>query len=175
MNKYSLIKSRPKKLFRLDSQLWMGFIALITVMYIVVQVIFIIMESSVESSTMDYLERKDELDKKIYVLEENIKLVKSQEELGGQVHDRNAIVADSVSSLFALVPDSIYLNETEIYKNKLVLKGYTPSKEIYNYLLLPPLKSIFTETKTWFFPMDNGWYRFVSESHSEKESIYEKD
>ncbi len=175
MNRYSFIKPREKKLFRLDSQIWVLFLFLVSSLYIVVQIIFVIMKGYIEASTIDYIERKNELDQKIYVLEENIKLIKAQEELHGKIIDRNKIVADSVSSLFELVPDSIYLTETVIHKDKLILKGFTPSKEVYNYMLLPPLKSIFSKTKTGFFPRENGWYSFVSESSSEKESIYEKN
>jgi hypothetical protein len=173
--KYSLVQPRIKKVIRLDSQLWVGFTLLLVAIFFLMTTIFAIMKTTVDYSTDSYNEERAVIEKQIVKIEESIKLVKSQKELGNKVYDRNKIVADSVSGLFDLIPDSIYLNEVVIDENSLILKGYTPSKEIYNYLLLPPLKSIFTITKTSFFPMDNGWFRFKSENESEKESIYDKD
>ncbi len=173
--KYSYIKPREKKVIRLDTQLWFGFMSMLLGIFFLVQTSFAIIQTAVDFSTESYNEERTDLEKKIARIEENIKFAKSQKELGLKVAERNKIVAESVKNLFELVPDSIYLNEAEITKNKLVLRGYTPSKEIYNYLLLPPLKSIFTTTKTSFFPMDNGWFRFISINESEKESIYDKN
>jgi uncharacterized ferritin-like protein (DUF455 family) len=56
----------------------------------------------------------------------------------------------------------------------MVLYGYTPNKEVYNTLLLPPLKSIFNDTSVAFYPVGNGWYRFVSKNRSKEDFIYEK-
>lgn len=174
MNKYSLINPREKKVLRQDSKLWAVFVILLFGLYFLIYSVFVIMVTAVDYQTDSYNEERVLLEKKIKRVELNIDFVKSQEELSGKARDRNKIVADSVASILELIPDSIYLNEAVIEKNKLTIRGYTPSKEIYNYLLLPPLKSIFKETKTSFFPMDNGWFRFVSVNESEKESIYEK-
>ncbi|MCV6607238.1 MAG: hypothetical protein OIF32_03415 [Campylobacterales bacterium] len=175
MLKYSLIRPRYKRLVRLDTQLWIGFTTLIFGVFFLMQTGFAIMQAAVDYSTKNYEEERIEIEKQIQRVELNIEFIKSQKELGEKVGDRNKIVSESIVGLFDLVPDSIYLNEAVIEKDKLILRGYTPSKEIYNYLLLPPLKSIFTTTKTSFFPMDNGWFRFMSVNESEKESIYEKE
>jgi len=90
------------------------------------------------------------------------------------VIDTNIIIKDSIKNLFALIPDSIHLVKAEIGKKTLKLFGYTPSKEIYNNLLLPPLKSIFTKSTVVFYPIGSGWYKFVSTNTSQEEFVYDR-
>ncbi len=78
---------------------------------------------------------------------------------------KNSLLKQSIKNLLDLIPDPITLSSCEFDKNRLVLYGITPSKDIYNILMLPPLESIFNETKTYFYQMPNGWYRFKSENY----------
>jgi hypothetical protein len=71
---------------------------------------------------------------------------------------------DSIKNLLDLIPDPITLSSISFDKNRLIIYGITPTKEIYNMLMLPPLESIFTETNTSFYQLPNGWYRFKSEN-----------
>ena len=74
----------------------------------------------------------------------------------------NTLLKESIQNLFDLVPDQITLTKVTLDRNGLVLYGVTPSKEVYNYLLLAPLKSVFQRNVTTFYPLKNGWWRFVS-------------
>ena len=70
-----------------------------------------------------------------------------------------------IKNLLDLIPDPITLTSISFDKNKLIIYGITPTKDIYNMLMLPPLESIFTKTKTYFYQMNNGWYKFKSENY----------
>lgn len=74
----------------------------------------------------------------------------------------NINLKKSIKNLFDLVPDSIVLNEVLMEQKSLLIKGITPTKEIYNNLLQTPLQSIFETTKTNFIQLKSGWYNFVS-------------
>ena len=114
------------------------------------------------------------LEKEIKKIENSIIFINKESTLGNHVVDTNIIIKDSIKNLFALIPDSIHLVKAEIGKKTLKLFGYTPSKEMYNNLLLPPLKSIFTKSKVVFFPVGNGWYKFVSTNTSQEEFVYDR-
>ena len=49
---------------------------------------------------------------------------------------------------------------------KLTIKGITPSRELYSFLMQAPLRSIFNTSKVDFFPLQNGWFNFTSISES---------
>ena len=78
---------------------------------------------------------------------------------------------ESIKNLFDLVPDRIVLSEADLKERSLVLYGITPNKEVYEFLLQAPLRSIFHRTYSSFYPMENGWYRFVSTNFLEDEEV----
>ncbi len=78
------------------------------------------------------------------------------------ISTNNTLLKESIENLFDLVPDQITLTKAVLDRNGLVLYGVTPSKDVYNYLLLAPLKSVFQRNVTTFYPLENGWWRFVS-------------
>jgi hypothetical protein len=53
----------------------------------------------------------------------------------------------------------------------LILYGETPTKDIYEFMLQAPLRSIFHHTYTSFYPTQNGWYNFVSTNYLEEENL----
>ncbi|PAF53387.1 hypothetical protein BKH42_06090 [Helicobacter sp. 13S00482-2] len=84
----------------------------------------------------------------------------------------NVMIRDAVINLFNIIPDQITISYIEIGNDSLRLKGLTPSKEVFNFLLQDPLKAIFGKSSVTFFPLSSGWYNFVSLSKS-KTSIIE--
>ncbi len=78
------------------------------------------------------------------------------------ISSENTLLKESIQNLFDLVPNQITLTKAELDKKGLVLYGVTPSRDVYNYLLLAPLKSVFQRNVTTFYPLQNGWWRFVS-------------
>lgn len=129
---------------------------------------------SQEEKKQLFNDKRAMLEKKIATMENSIAFIHEQEHLGSTIKSNNVILKDSLSNLFALIPDQIHLTRAIVDKNYMELYGYTPSKAIYNDLLMPPLKSIFNETTVVFYPLGNGWYRFVSKNRSKEDFLYEK-
>lgn len=173
--RYSLTHARPKRLLQGDTKLWWLFTASVVVLFLLLKVAFVVHNAASGSNMKTFLEQADAYEAKENVVLKEIAFVKTQEELGKMVKSRNRVLSDSIANLFDLVPEQIYLSGATITSHSLELRGYTPSKEVYEFLLGPPLKSIFTTTETYFYPLENGGYRFVSVNTSKEEIVYEKD
>ena len=78
------------------------------------------------------------------------------------VYASNIVLRDSIKNLFELIPDQITLTRVLMQSDSLILYGKTPSREMYNFLLSSPLRSIFHESSTVFYLNNDGWYSFVS-------------
>ena len=95
-------------------------------------------------------------------IQNEYKIIKMQQELHEDTQASNLVLKNSINNLFDLIPDQITLNKVFMEKNSLTLYGEAPSKNSYNMLLAPPLKSIFDESQVKFFLKKKGWYSFVS-------------
>ena len=74
-----------------------------------------------------------------------------------------------MANMFDLVPHRITLSEANLLEDGLILYGITPNKDVYNFMLQAPLRSIFHRTYSSFYPAENGWIRFVSTNYIDKE------
>jgi hypothetical protein len=88
-----------------------------------------------------------------------------------QIYTSNTVLKESIKNLFDLVPDRITLTQAKLDKNELILYGITPNKDVYEFMLHAPLRSIFHRTYSSFYPLDNGWYRFVSTNYLDEEEL----
>lgn len=80
------------------------------------------------------------------------------------IQEENTALISAIENLFGLIPDQITINTISLTEDELTIKGITPSKELYIFLLESPLRAIFTESKVDFFVLPSGWYNFVSVS-----------
>lgn len=80
------------------------------------------------------------------------------------IKKENSTLINAIENLFGLIPDQITLNTIILTDNTLTIKGITPSKELYFFLLESPLRAIFSETNADFFVLPSGWYNFISVS-----------
>lgn len=80
------------------------------------------------------------------------------------IQAENTALISALENLFGLIPDQITINSISLTDTDLTIKGITPSKELYIFLLESPLRAIFTESKVDFFVLPSGWYNFVSVS-----------
>jgi hypothetical protein len=85
------------------------------------------------------------------------------------------VLKDSIANLFDLVPERITLSRAELLQNGLILYGVTPNKDVYNFMLQAPLRSIFQKTYTSFYPSENGWLHFVSTNYINEDENEELD
>ena len=99
--------------------------------------------------------------------------MQKQEKLGIDVMNTNILIRDSLKNLFDLVPDQITLTKAIIDTQDITLYGITPSKDVYNFMLRPPLESIFNDSEVAFYALGNGWFRFVSKNRAKEGLIYE--
>jgi hypothetical protein len=167
---YSFTQARKKSFFQEDTKLWIIFLTAITFLFSAFS-LFIWLQSYNYTKDIDYY------NKEIKNFEQNIKSLTQkkafmieQKILYSEIELSNSMLKDSISNILDLVPDPITLNKIEIDKNSLEIFGITPTKEVYNILLLPPLKSIFSSTTTNFYLMYNGWYQFNSKNELKNEN-----
>ena len=162
---YSFIKPKAKPLLKEDTKLWLIFIGISTILYILFALFLTIKAYLYKKEINSFNEKVTNLQKEISKIDKDIKFIYKQKSLYEELMIKNSLMKDSVKNLLDLIPDPITLNSIFFDKNKLIIYGITPTKEIYNMLMLPPLESIFTNTKTYFYQMKNGWYKFKSENY----------
>lgn len=159
---YSLIRPQIKPFFSLFSKIWIYFIGIVFVLLLFLNFFLIIknysLKSSIEDAKISYLNTTKDIEK----VDEIIAELNKQTKEAGEIFASNTILKQSLNNLFDLVPDSITLNEIFMDKNTLIVKGITPSKDMYNMLLASPLHSIFTTSNTSFYQLENGWFNFIS-------------
>lgn len=106
-------------------------------------------------------------------MEEQIKIIESEAKIVEQVTTDNTVMKESIRNLFDLVPEDITLSRADLESKSLILYGTTPNKDTYEYMLHAPLRSIFHRTYTSFYPIENGWYQFVSSNYLDDENAEE--
>lgn len=99
---------------------------------------------------------------------ENMRQMRYEIELEALNKTYNDDVNIALSKLFEIIPDQITINYIQLEENSLILKGITPTRETYAFLLGTPLKSTFSKSRADFFALPNGWYNFTSISTVEK-------
>ena len=117
----------------------------------------------------NYETQRVELHNEIKSMNVQIEKIQLQEYQAEEVYTSNIVLKESIKNLFDLVPDRITLSKADMDKNSLILHGITPNKEIYEFMLHAPLRSIFHRTYSNFYPLRNGWYRFVSSNYLDVE------
>ena len=126
-------------------------------------------EYKFESDLEEIAKKKEYYANSIDSMKTSLKEIEKEASFAGKIHTTNSVLKDSIANLFDLVPDRIVLSKAQIKKNGLILYGITPNKEIYEYMLEAPLRSIFANTHTSFYQLDNGWLHFVSTNYLENE------
>jgi len=159
---YSFTKPIKKPYFKEDTKLWLVFIFISSFLYVSFA-LFLLIKSYFYSKTINELSKEEiTLKEKIINLQKEKENILKQKELYENILVKNSVIKDSVKNLLDLVPDPITLQKFLFSQNKLIIYGITPTKDVYNLLMLPPLESIFQTTKTEFIQLPNGWYRFKS-------------
>jgi hypothetical protein len=111
------------------------------------------------------------LEENLQKMKDEIATIQKQKQFAQGIQTHNSVLKESISNLFDLVPQRITLSEAKLLKNGLILYGITPSKDVYNFMLHAPLRSIFHRTYSSFYPEKNGWLRFVSTNYSDPEEL----
>lgn len=160
--RYSFTRPKPKQFMDSDTKIILVFLT-VTILLTVGFVIFIMLKKgNFESDTLAMQKNIAKYRKENRIYKKEIKRIERLAQKFEAIQTKNTLLKESIQNLFDLVPDQITLTKAILNKNGLVLYGVTPSKDVYNYLLQAPLRSVFHRNDTTFYPIKNGWYRFVS-------------
>lgn len=165
---YSFIKPRVKRLVSPEFKLLFFFFS-ITIGMLFVSYSFLKVKTMMYESNMQELLTKGEtLKEDIVSMHEDIAFIKIQRRHAEGIYTENTVLKESIHNLFDLVPEKITLSQALLKEDELVLYGVTPSKEVYEFLLQAPLRSIFHRSYTSYYAMPNGWYSFVSKNYLDR-------
>ncbi len=167
---YSYIKPRKKTPLTKDVILIISFFSISFFMLFSTYGFLLYKDYRFKKDMQECSQKQKKLSASIENMEKSIKIIEEDANFAQKIYTTNGVLKDSIHNLFDLVPDHITLSKAQILKNGLILYGITPNKEVYEYMLEAPLKSIFTQTYTSFFQLENGWLRFVSTNYLDKNS-----
>ncbi len=159
---YSFTKPSKKSLFKDDTKLWIVFILISSILYMLFALFLFVKSYIYIKDIKQFSQQTVVLKEKIIHLKKQKNDILIQKTLYGNIMVKNSVIKDSVKNLLDLIPDPITLECFMFSKNKLIIYGITPTKDVYNLLMLPPLQSIFESTQSTFYQMPNGWYKFKS-------------
>ncbi|QCT95283.1 hypothetical protein FE773_08780 [Caminibacter mediatlanticus TB-2] len=169
MKVYSFIKPKKKPLFKEDTKLWLIFIIASLFLYIIFAIFLLFKAYLFNKDSKELITQIDSLKQKITQIKAQKEFIYKQKVIYENIITKNDLVKQEIKNLLDLIPDPITLEKFYIDNNKLIIYGITPTKDIYNLLMLPPLQSIFEKTQTYFYELPNGWYRFKSENFIKSE------
>ncbi|MDB2562405.1 hypothetical protein N9X61_02245 [Sulfurimonas sp.] len=167
--KYSYIKPRKKSLFTPEIQLLSVFFGITIFMLLSTYLFLVFKDYRFSQDRAEIIELREETSMEIDLIEKRILFIQEEKALSETVFTKNTVLKDSISNMFDLVPQRITLSEAKLLEDGLILYGITPNKDIYNFMLQAPLRSIFHRTYSSFYPAQNGWLRFVSTNYVDKE------
>lgn len=169
----SFIAPRKKRLISSELRLVLFFFT-VTIAMVVGTYVFLeykIYDFAHERQSVALKEKS--IQRSIEQMEEQIATIEREAKIVEEVTTGNTVMKESIRNLFDLVPEDITLSRAELEEKSLILYGTTPNKDTYEYMLHAPLRSIFNRTYTSFYPIENGWYRFVSSNYLDDETVEE--
>lgn len=169
--KNSYITPRNKSALTQEVQLLLTFF-MITIFMLFSTYLFLVYKNYIFTSEKATVAiEKAQLQESIESMKNKIEYIEKQKMLSERIYTKNTVLKDSISNLFDLVPSRITLSEAKLHEKGLILYGITPNKDVYNFMLQAPLRSIFQRTYSSFYPAQNGWLRFVSTNYTNEEDL----
>lgn len=159
---YSFKEPKLKPLLNKFNKLCFAFWILIIFVIIITAIYIKVKQEIMLSDSIKAKNKSDETIELMLKYKNELQLNKDYIALVNDIESSNINLKKSIKNLFDLVPDSIVLSEVLMEQKSLLIKGVSPTKEVYNNLLQTPLQSIFETSKTNFIQLENGWYNFVS-------------
>ena len=160
--RFSFIHPKPKKRIDQESRILAIFLGVTLLLIVSFSGFILLKKRSMEREIVTMKKETVALKKKSERFKVEIARIERIAQKYEMINTNNTLLKESIQNLFDLVPDQITLTKALLDKEGLVLYGVTPSKDVYNYLLLAPLKSVFQRNVTTFYPLKNGWWKFVS-------------
>jgi len=165
--KYSYIAPRTKTVFTPEVKLMLTFFSITIFMLLSTYAFLLFKEYTFLSDLKSIQKSQSQLQTDLSKMKDDIVFIQKENDLAKSIQTKNLVLKDSITNLFDLVPQRITLSQAKLDTNSLVLYGITPNKDIYNFMLGAPLRSIFHRTYSSFYPVGNGWLRFVSTNYTD--------
>ncbi len=169
--KYSYTKPRKKSILTSELQLLLTFFSITIFMLLSTYLFLLFKDYSFVQDRKEIIAQRESLSLSIDEMQESIRFIELEKVLCEKVYTQNSVLKESMTNLFDLIPDRITLSRADLLENGLILYGITPNKDVYNFMLQAPLRSIFHKTYSSFYPTDNGWLRFVSTNYIKDEDL----
>ncbi len=167
----SFTKARPKHLVSPEMRLVFFFFG-VTFLMLGSTYLFLLYKShTFKSDIVEIAVKTEELKSAIVLMDDQMAFIQDESRRAEQIFTANTVLEESIRNLFDLVPERIVLSKADLTKDSLILYGITPNKEVYDFLLHAPLRSIFHRTYSSFYPIEDGWYRFVSTNYLDEEEL----
>ena len=167
--KYSYIKPRKKSIFTPEIQLLSVFFGITIIMLFLTYAFLVFKDYRFTQDRLDIIQEREDINITIDTMQRRITFIEKESVLSESIFTKNSVLKDSISNMFDLVPQRITLSEAKLLEDGLILYGITPNKDVYNFMLQAPLRSIFHRTYSSFYPAENGWFRFVSTNYVDTE------
>ena len=171
---YSYTASRRKSPITSELQLLFTFFGITVFMLLATYSFLLFNDYRFAQKIVDISAQRVDLNISTYEMNAQITFIEKQNLLSERVYTKNTVLKDSIANMFDLVPQRITLSEVSLLENGLILSGITPNKDVYNFMLQAPLRSIFHRTYSSFYPAENGWLHFVSTNYIDQEKFEEK-
>ncbi|MEA1893392.1 MAG: hypothetical protein U9N33_11890 [Campylobacterota bacterium] len=169
--KYSYIKARKKSPISSELQLLFSFFSITILMLLLTYLFLIFKDYRFSQESKEILLKIEQLNKDSNKMKEQITFIEKEIALNEKITTTNTVLKDSIANLFDLVPQRITLSQATLLENGLILYGITPNKDLYNFMLQAPLRSIFQKTYSSFYPAENGWLNFVSTNYVDEDEF----
>lgn len=168
--KYSYINPRKKSVITPEMKLLSTFFSISFLMIFLTYAFLLFKDYSFSENLNDIGTKDAQLHTSLNKMKSQIIYIEKEIVLAQSIKTQNAVLKDSITNLFDLVPQRITLSTAMLNKNSLILKGITPNKDVYNFMLQAPLRSIFHQTYSSFYPTGNGWMYFVSTNYTDEQN-----
>ncbi len=163
---YSFIEPYNKPLIGYVTRIWFFFTILTFLILIGFNMILEYKIKSFEKTLVQKSKEKSKFLVEIKDFQKKIENIKKERNFVNDIDNQNTLIKKSLKNFFDLIPDQITLTKLIMNETTLTIYGITPSKEVYNLFLAPPLKSVFTKSAVDFYLQKDGWYRFVSKNEN---------
>lgn len=163
--RFSYLKPRRKSIFTPEMKLLFAFFSMSLFMLFSTYSFLLYKDAKYLEDKQNIAMEKENLKLNIKDMEAKIAYIEQQNITSSKIFTQNLVLKDSIKNLFDLVPQRITLSQAKLLKNGLILYGITPNKDVYNFMLNAPLRSIFHQTYSSFYPAEGGWLRFVSTNY----------
>jgi len=169
--RHSYIKPRKKSLLTQEMKLLLTFFSITLFMLFSTYLFLVFKEYRFSQDRTEIIKARYDLNITLYEMESEIVFIENETLLSERIYTKNSVLKESITNLFDLIPSRITLSQADLLENGLILYGITPNKDVYNFMLQAPLRSIFHKTYSSFHPAQNGWLRFVSTNYIESDKL----